>query len=194
MPQKKRVSTQGLSWLLVLASAIGGFALGRSGVFPSSTPRDDRVALINAIDKNTGEYAFDKSNLEWILVNIGLTPRPLLKQSLVSTTLTGTVKRVVLTNDKAPILSRHYYVGTPGQYEYEGMVELTDGKGTTKSVLLSPKRMALLRVYRLTGGTKETIGFTEIPAGATVELTETVDLAQSNIDDANVQSVEIVVR
>jgi hypothetical protein len=135
--------------------------------------------------------AISKSNMEWFLVSVASLPQELVKESLITTTVSGTVEKVDTSSGKANILSKYYYVGEPGVYEYGGALTLQTENGQSTPLLFSHQRMEKLEVIRVVNGVETVIGFEDLEEGDVVEVSETNDLAINNIDDANVLSVVI---
>lgn len=144
------------------------------------------ILLLNAIDQVPQDATFDKSNFEW-LTNIGLTQKGFIKSSIIATTLKGTVEAINVTDGSLKISSRHYYVGRSGYYDYAGTITLKTDDGKVRTFYFSPTRMANMKVFKESSLRK----LTDIKAGDKVEITETVDLAVSNINDANFLSLDV---
>jgi len=180
--------------ILLCIVAFAGFIAGymmRSPQAPASI--NDHQILLSAIDSmKSDSYAFPKSNLEWVSANIGLTPKEFMKQSLIATTVVGKVAEAKKESGSMPIASKYYFVGNPGLYAYESTIGLTDVNGEAKTFYFSPKRTQMMKVVRVVKGREIPATFADIKTGSRVEVTETVDLAQSNINDANL--VSLIVR
>lgn len=173
--------------LLLLVS---GFLLGSQ--YPAVKKTDDRTAMIDAIEKlPQGAYGFPKSNLEWLAANVGMTPKSFMKSSLLTTTVTGKVGGTSGEHGSLPIVARYYYVGTPGTYEYDGAITLSDPEGESRSIYFSPKRMKEMKVFAVRSGKLAPSEFAAIEAGDTVEIEETVDLSRSNINDDNLIGITV---
>lgn len=177
-----------IGWFIFLVFAFFGGYFLRSEKLKTEP---DPVKLINAIDALKGEYGFSKSSLEWVAATIGLTPKSHLKHSIVRTAVMGVVVAKTSTLNSLPILSRHYYVGAPGTYEFAGSLTLTSAVGETKVYHFSPRRMEFMKVFSLLRGKEMPAKFADITANNVVEIEETVDLAQSNVNDENLISITV---
>ena len=198
MKKQRTETAQSPSQSVLLAVCVGAIAfyvgyISHSATTPPPPPANDHQLLINAIDSMTEDtYAFSKSNLEWVTANIGLTPKEFMKQSLIATTAQGTVTEASQTQGSLNVLSKHYYVGNPGTYAYNGSISLTGPDTMTKTFYFSPKRMEMMKVYRVSGARMTPVSFSDIQSGKSAEIEETVDLTKPNINDENL--VSLVVR
>lgn len=154
--------------------------------------KDDRIKMILAIDSlSEDSYTFPKSNLEWITATIGLAPKGFTQSSIVTTTVAGTVTEQNEATGAIDIASRHYYVGTPGKYQYSGSLGLTSADDVTRTFFFSPRRMQEVSVFTVRNGKQTPINFADIKPGDQVEVEESVDLSRSNINDQNLISLTI---
>jgi hypothetical protein len=132
------------------------------------------------------ESTFAKSNFEW-LTYIGLTNREFIKSSLISTTLTGTVVSAEATPGKLPIEAKEYFVGEKGFYQYGSTITIKTDSGLERTFYFSPQRTKAMKIMKGNVNKK----FTDVVPGSKVEITETVDLAVPNPNDANLVSLTV---
>jgi hypothetical protein len=143
--------------------------------------------LFESIDQLSEEFSLPKSNLEWFYASIGLLPKGFLKSSLITSTITGRVVEIDNTPDKVKILSKHYYIGEPGYYNYAGRIMLSTKDGKTHTFFFSPRRVELMKVAE----GKIQKSFDDIKVGDTIEVSETIELTRSNINDENLISIDV---
>ncbi len=184
-------SSQLILWglVLVILAAFGGYSYREI----KSSDQSGRAKLLQAINEISDNQGFAKSNLEWVVANIGLIPEEQLKHSIIATAVTGTVVSSSQEPGSLPISAKHYYVGEPGYYDYTGKIVLAGLSGETKTYYFSPRRMETMEVYVVENGRQVPATFEEIATEDRVEIEETVDLAQSNIDDDNLISLTVLI-
>jgi hypothetical protein len=176
----------------IAAIAIVSFVIGYGFHAKHSMYADDRMIMIKATDRlSDTAYAFPKSNIEWLTANIAMTPKSHTKNSVISTTIHGVVTNTSEAHGEVAILSKHYFVGTPGSYAYHGALTLDDHSGNTRTFYFSPKRMNMMKVVRVQNTRETPATFKDIKSGDAVEVEEAVELTKSNINDENLLSLTV---
>lgn len=156
-------------------------------------PDAPKSTLADSVELLPLVSSLDKSNLEWLLTSVVSAPKQFVESIISTATLKGKVVEVVTQSGSAPITAKHYYVGRLGFYDYKVKIILEDGNGQMLPVLLSPQRVSLMKVIKMTNNGEQNSNITDIKPGDIVHISEEVDLHTSNINDQNVKSVLVKV-
>lgn len=140
---------------------------------------------------NSQNSTLPRSNIEW-LENIISLPSGHVDGMTMTTTVKGFVERATRGSGKFGGLE-HYYIKEPGYYYFEGKIELVDSDNQKSTYFFSPRRMQIIKVYRVSNGKQTEIGFDDIKPGDEIEIEEAADLIHSNINDENVKYLKITV-
>lgn len=190
MARVRKTATPSFLPTLVVGILLG--ALGFAAATGSFGQRQDEgETFFEAIDSLPTDTAVPKSNYEWFHASVGSLPEGLVQSSIIATTVQGEIAELTQDGDRVRIRSKYYYVGDPGFYEYAGRITLRQEDGSTTPLLFSPKRMETMRVVRAAGSREIPMSFSDLKVGDRVEITETVDLARSNINDENLVSLTV---
>jgi hypothetical protein len=193
MKQRSTPSSRSTTGIVAVAVvALISFIIGYGFHAKYSMYADDRMMMIKATDRlSDTAYAFPKSNIEWLTANIAMTPKSHTKSSVISTTIHGKIADTSLASGEIAILSRHYFVGTPGTYTYDSALTLNDKQGVSRTFYFSPKRTSMMKVVRVQNNRETPATFADIKTGDMVEVEETVELTKSNINDENLLSLTV---
>lgn len=180
--KNNRISIPLLVFALVLVAS--------SYLYLETLKKDPKEFVLRSFIKSASlvpaESTFAKSNFEW-LTYIGLTNKEFIKSSLISTTLTGTVVTTDTTPGKLPIEAKEYFVGEKGFYQYGSTITIKTESGLERTFYFSPQRTKAMKVMKGNVVKK----FNDIVPGTKIEITETVDLAVPNPNDANLVSLTV---
>lgn len=153
----------------------------------------DRQVLDSCLEKVSPSYTMPKSNLDWMFDNLMLAQKKLAPDFdlIMTTRVRGKITGISSRPGEIPLEGKHYYVGRPGFFKYDGKIDMTLDNGKAVEIFLSPKRMKLLRVVTESDQGDVPSSFDAVETGDEIELEETTDLVRPNINDDNIVSISL---
>lgn len=182
MKRKKLIAFLPLFFLIAVLFSVAVVLFNRLNTLK---PEQAKAAFLNL---NT-DYSLPESNREWF-EHISRVKKDVLKSLIVKMTVVGEVADISGKSGKLGGLE-DYYVGEKGYYHYEGLIRLKTESGDSNTVYFSKRRMEILKVYEVSERGVVEKRFSDIKVGDKIEIEEAVELAISNINDANVLSLTI---
>lgn len=108
-----------------------------------------------------------------------------VKSLTVTEIIEGTVESVGYKKGRIGGL-KYYYTGSPGYYTYDSYVSIMH-EGKIVPIFFSPERTRKMKVFR----DGQQIPFDSIKQSEFIRLTEVLDIAKDNRDDANLIEIRI---
>jgi hypothetical protein len=176
------------SYTLVLKAQLKRSQQEKTSVLTPFSPR------ISPLDMPEWHRAISKSSQEWFDEIVKEVPATHLQRMVVTTTVQG---KVLESKQESGAVGhyQYYYVGEPGSYAYQAMVKLdvVNGPSQVVNYRFSPRRVEVMKVVVQKAGRTTPARFADIKPGDVLQIAETVDLAQDNIDDKNVLELVLTI-
>jgi len=175
-------------FLLLVVFVLFFVVFARGGEIKQGKTEGPTAVFFAFVDKLRMNNSIPKSNLEWF-GRMTLETSDFLTSLVTTTGFEGTVVKVNQESGKVKIPVKHYYVGSPGYYTYDGEIVVEGKNGAVTSFFYSPARMEIMKVNLIESSLAKPITFSDIQPGDRIEIFETVDLVKDNVDDANLISL-----